>query len=128
MNRLLSFVALGLIACTVVAPSANAQYGSYGNVNGTQAQLQARINSGINSGRLTRSEANVLQNKLNRINQIEARMRMSGFRFSMSERNKLNAQLSSLSREITQQLFDSDNRWNNRRGNNRFDRNRGYFR
>lgn len=125
MNRLLSFIAVGLIALSV-APAANAQYGMNMNIDATQAQLQQRINVGFNSGRLTRSEFTSLQNKLNRINSIESRMRSSGFRFSMSERNKLSYELTELNRDITRQLNDADTRFSNRGGrynNNNWNRN-----
>lgn len=115
MKRLLSFIAVGLIALSV-APAANAQYGMGMNIDATQAHLQQRINMGFNSGRLTRSEFTSLQNKLNRINVIENRMRNSGFRFSYGERNKLSFELSELNRDISRQLNDADTRFGNRNG------------
>lgn len=126
MKRLLSFIAVGLIALSL-APAANAQYGRGMNIDATEAQLQQRINMGFNSGRLTRSEFTSLQNKLNRINVIENRMRNSGFRFSMGERNKLSFELSELNRDITRQLNDADTRFGNRNGGrNNWNRHHGW--
>lgn len=118
---------ISLVAVTLllgIAP-ANAQYHHYswnttrgGNVNVMQAQLQARINRGIADGRLSSSEANRLQGKLNRINNLEARMRAERG-LSFKERSRLMNQISSLNNDITRQLNDFERRrigfWNNRR-------------
>lgn len=121
MNRLPLLIATGILALATLAPAADAQY-NWG-VNGTQAQLQSRINFGVRNGSLTRSEASNLQRKLNQITSMESRYRNTGNRLSWSERNRLNAQLSRLSADIEQQLNDLDRRNSN---NNR--RHRGWYR
>lgn len=118
MRRLLSIAALGLIATTSFMVPAEAQ--GYRTINGTQAQLQMRINAGVRSGALTRQEAFNLQKKLQRISQLEARFRMSGNQLSFRERNKLSNELSDLNRDIQRQLFDSDTRFRNRFGRRGF--------
>jgi hypothetical protein len=97
----------------------NGRWGNGGSqINSTQVQLQARINMGVRNGRLNQREAARLQTKLAQISQIEARMRATGNRLTFSERNRLNNQLASLSRDITKELNDFDRRrigyWTNR--------------
>ena len=88
-----------------------------GGINNTQAQLQARITAGINSGRLSNREAAKLQAKLSNIAQFEMRLRASGNRLSFNERQRLNRQLANLSSEITRDLNDYDHRFaSGRRG------------
>lgn len=117
MKRIIatSFIALSAV---LISLPANAQgfrdrgygYGhGYGNINSTQAQLQARINNGIASRRLSRSEAQKLQFKLNRIASIESQMRASGG-LSFRERNNLNRQLSNLRNEINRDMNDFERR------------------
>jgi hypothetical protein len=129
MKALVTISMVALLAVAATTP-ASAQYGGgwgygggnfRGSINSTQAQLQARINQGIASGRLSRQEAARLQNKLAQVAALEARMRASGARLTWNERNKLNKQLSNLNVQITRELNDFENR---RIGN----RNRGWYR
>jgi len=116
MKRIISTTLIALSAFLITLP-ADAQsfrggygYGSgYGNINSAQAQLQARINNGIASRRLSRSEASKLQSKLNRIGNLEARMRSSGG-LSVRERNSLNRQLAQLRNEINRDMNDFERR------------------
>jgi hypothetical protein len=91
-----------------------------GNINGTQAQLQARINAGIASGALTSREAASLQSQLANINNLEARLRMTGGHLSFGERQRLQADLSRLSMRVQAQLTDNETRWNNSHRHGRF--------
>ncbi|MBA3859456.1 MAG: hypothetical protein C0507_21335 [Cyanobacteria bacterium PR.3.49] len=112
MKRIIATSLIALSAVLISLP-ANAQgyrgYGYGNNINSTQAQLQARINNGIASRRLSRSEAQKLQFKLNRINNIEAQMRSSGG-LSFRERNNLNRQLTNLRNEINRDMNDFERR------------------
>lgn len=104
-----------LVAVMAAVPPASAQFSGWGrpsggNINATQSNLQARINAGIASRRLSRSEANRLNSKLSQISQIEANMRTSGRRLSFKERSDLNLRLSRLNREITRELNDFEHR------------------
>ncbi len=123
MKGLNTLSLVALIATLAIAAPADAQYsqrwGGPGNsINVTQSNLQARINAGIASRRLSRSEANRLQNKLSQISQLEADMRMSGRRLSFRERTSLNNKLARLNSEITRELNDFEHRrvgyWGNR--------------
>lgn len=99
---------------------ANAQYGGGYNghyrwgVDGTRAQLQRRIDTGIRSGALTRGEADRLNDKLGRIGAMEANMRATGGHINRREKEKLDNDLARLSDDINRQLTDSETRWNNR--------------
>lgn len=105
MKRLfMTAFALASLAVSVVP--ANAQFAYGGGVDGTQARLQARINAGIRSGALTRGEASRLQSKLQQINQLEMRLRMSGNGLSWRERVRLQDKLSNLSNDINRQMND----------------------
>ncbi len=119
MKHLMSIAALGLIATSTLFVPAQAQMFTRG-VNGTQAQLQTRINAGVRSGRLTRQEAYNLQLKMRRLNVMEARFRNTGRNLTANERRILNNELAKLSGEVTFQLNDADSRWNNRHHRRRF--------
>lgn len=113
MKQVMSIAALGLIATSSLFVPAQAQM-FRGGVNNTQAQITARINAGIRNGSLTRQEAYNLQRKVRQVNVMEARFRNSGRGLSPSERNTLSNELSRLSREVSFQTNDRDNRWRNR--------------
>ncbi|MCC6980818.1 MAG: hypothetical protein IT343_21035 [Candidatus Melainabacteria bacterium] len=109
MKRIFATSLIALSAVLISLP-ANAQgFRGYGNINSRQAQLQARINNGISSRRLSRSEAAKLQYKMNRIGNLESRMRASGG-LSFRERNNLNRQLASLRNEINRDMNDFERR------------------
>lgn len=121
MNKFVPLALAALTCATLVPMPASAQFLG-GNINVNQAVLQQRIDAGARSGMLTRSEVQSLRTKLARINFLEARLRRSGRGLSLSERNRLSAELSRLSAQINAQLTDSQNRWNRHRvgGHGRF--------
>lgn len=119
MKRLMSIAALGLIATSTLAVSP-AQAQIFGNINDRQAQMQARINAGVNSGRLTRQEAFNLQRRMRQIDFMESQFRNSGG-LSFQERARLNGDLARLNIDISRQLNDSDNRFGHR-GDDRWGR------
>lgn len=120
MKRLLSITAVALITASFFAPAAHAQFHpGYPTVSRTQAQLEARINSGVRSGALTRREAASLRAKVLKYVRLEFNLRKSGNRLTFQERNRLNNELAKLNREIHLQMTDSERRWNTRISNNR---------
>ncbi|MFN8655214.1 MAG: hypothetical protein U0105_02645 [Candidatus Obscuribacterales bacterium] len=120
MRRFAAFALVGLVTLMAATPAnaqyqfghgGNPQFGYGGNtINSQQAQMQTRINRGVQSGRLNSSEAARLQSKLAQINQIEARMRMSGNRLSFKERQKLQSMIAQLNSDITRDLNDFERR------------------
>jgi hypothetical protein len=98
----------------------NVGYRNGGNIDVKESQLQARINAGIASGALTSREASRLQAQLANINNLEARLRMSGGHLSFQERARLQADLSRFSMNLNSQLTDNETRWNNSHRNGRY--------
>lgn len=121
MNKV-AIAVLALVVTTAISLPANAQFASYSfGINGTQAQLQSRIQTGMRNGSLTKSEAATLQTKLNSIASMEASMRANGL--NSRERMRLNSKLTKLSNDIEREMNDfqrrhNGNGWNNR-GNGR---------
>lgn len=111
MKRLMSIAALALITTTVSSAPVFAQSWGWGSsINHRQAQLQNRINRGIQSGRLTRSEARRMQNRMAEIANLEAQMRMDGRGLSMRERQHLQFRLVQLSNRLNSELNDFERR------------------
>jgi hypothetical protein len=106
---------LAVLACAsfVTVPAEAAYYG-FSNLNRTEAGLQTRINQGLRSGFLTRSEFSNLQSKLSRINTLEARLRHSGRGLNFRERARIQAELAQLNQQITFQLNDRQTQYNRR--------------
>ncbi|MFN8659208.1 MAG: hypothetical protein U0105_22940 [Candidatus Obscuribacterales bacterium] len=116
-TTLLASLALIALAATSLPAEARWIWGGDG-INGTQVQLQNQINAGVASGRLTKSEAQQMQSRMNEITAIEAQYRRSGGKLSPKERGALEAKLDRLQNAITRQISDADTRWNrnHRRG------------
>lgn len=115
---------MALTATTMAASMvpANAQFAFGGGVDGTEARLQNRINAGIRSGALTRGEASRLEIKLQQINQLEMRLRMSGNGLSWRERRRLQDKLNNLSNDINNQMNDFE-----RNFGGRYNRHGGFY-
>lgn len=79
-----------------------------GGINAQQSLLRQRIQGGIRSGKLTRSEADQLMAKERRIADLEVRLRTTGGGLSFEESRRLNMELSQLSRDVSKQLADRD--------------------
>jgi hypothetical protein len=77
-----------------------------GGVNYQQSLLRQRINQGLSSGRITRSEANKLFRDEARITQIENDLRASGGRLNYAEQRRLLNELDKLSRQVNKELWD----------------------
>src|SRR5260221_11943890 len=83
---------LTVLAVGALSTPANAQWSSYAvGANGTEAQLQGRINQGVRDGSLTQGEAAGLQSKLNQIESMEGRFRSNGM--NKYERRRIEARL-----------------------------------
>lgn len=102
-------IGLALIALIGLSLPANAQWFGV-NIDGTEAMLQNKLNQGRTNGRLTWSEAQMLQRRLNNIMNRENRLGYDGL--SPWERRRINMQLQNLNSQIDRQLWDSDRRWN----------------
>lgn len=76
------------------------------NVNSRQSSINAQIQRGIASGRLTPSEANKLMRAQQKIDQLEANLRLSGNGLNVAERQRLNIELNKLTIRTQQDLFD----------------------
>lgn len=68
------------------------------NINERQARQDARVEQGLRSGELTRSELRYLEERQAEVAQLERRMRRDGL--NHRERARLNSELDRLSREI----------------------------
>jgi hypothetical protein len=77
------------------------------SINHRERNQQKRIGQGLQSGQLTPKEAAKLENKENRIENREARMRASGGKFTPGERNAIQHQLNNESKDIYRQKHDA---------------------
>lgn len=77
---------------------------SHWNIDSLVSNEQARINTGRSNGSLTPDEANRLQNRLNDINNLKARLSRGGL--SQSEANLINTQMDQLSQDIYRESND----------------------
>jgi len=68
------------------------------NINERQARQEARVEQGLRSGELTRSELRYLEERQAEVANLERRLRRDGL--NHRERARLNSELDRLSREI----------------------------
>ncbi len=101
---LLTLTALAAVSAVPLA----AQAQPWESINQRQAKLEQRIDQGVRSGSLTRSEASRLRGEFRSIAHLEASYRRSNG-LSMHERSDLDARFDRLSREIQVQKRDRDN-------------------
>ncbi len=76
------------------------------NIDSRQSSIDAQIQRGIASGRLTQIEASKLIRAQQRIVQLEANLRLSGNRLTVVERQRLNIELGKLALKTRQELLD----------------------
>jgi hypothetical protein len=107
---------LSLVALVALAMPANAQnfldLGSWQhwNLNTMSTDEQARITAGLKNGSLTQSEASRLQDRLNKINNLKARLSVNGL--NNSERLRLDAELDNIAQQIYKESTDGQrNNW-----------------
>lgn len=108
--------ALSLVLWAAMALPASAQNfldlptWQHWNLNTMSTDEQARITTGIKNGSLTKAEADRLQNRLNQINSLKARMGVNGL--NQTERLRLDAELDNLAQQIYKESKDGDRqRW-----------------
>lgn len=88
--------------------------GAWQNINARQARIEAKINSGIRSGALTRREATQLRAQFRAIANLEARYRASRPGLTAPERLDLDRRFDALERSIKIQKHDRDQRGGHR--------------
>ncbi|MCW5822100.1 MAG: hypothetical protein KIT34_04815 [Cyanobacteria bacterium TGS_CYA1] len=79
---------------------------AHAQINTQQTLLAQRINAGISSGQLTRSEADRLLADEAKINSLNAQLSASGGRLSWDEQRRILNELDQLSRKINKELYD----------------------
>lgn len=117
----LGMAATAIPATAMAAPAPNHGYdygynqgGAWQNINARQDRIERRINQGIRSGALTRSEATRLRAQFREIARLEARYRASRPGLTMAERRDLDRRFDVLERSIRIQKNDRDNRGDHR--------------
>lgn len=121
---LLASVAAATAAVPAIATAAPApDYGfnqqGWQNINARQARLEARINQGIRTGAISRSEAVQLRTEFRNIARLEARYRASRPGLTMAERRDLDRRFDVLSAKIERAISNRDNRGRDHRGPHR---------
>ncbi|RYD47468.1 MAG: hypothetical protein EOP60_17390 [Sphingomonadales bacterium] len=108
-------IAAAAIPATAMAAAPQPAYpsfqgGAWQNINARQNRIEAKINQGIRSGALTRSEAVRLRAQFRGIAQLESRYRASRPGLTLAERRDLDRRFDSLERSIRTQKHDRDGR------------------
>jgi hypothetical protein len=104
MKRLLS-LAVATSALALMAPTASAQV--WVGINQRQAQIDQRIEVGVNNGALTGSEAARLRGEFNDLARLEAQYRRDGL--SASERSDLDVRFDRLNAQVRSERQDAQN-------------------
>jgi hypothetical protein len=99
------------VAASALAIAAPASAQSWQSINERQDRLDERIDAGVRSGDLTRSEAVRLRAEFRDLARLEARYRAS-YGLSNSERRDLDMRFDRLSAQIRYQRNDDDDRGN----------------
>ena len=97
-------------ASAAPAPARGYYQAGWQNINARQARLDARINQGIRSGALSRSEAARLRNEYRQLVRLEARYRASRPGLTMAERRDLDRRFDALSARIRIEKHDRNHR------------------
>jgi hypothetical protein len=114
----LMLAGLGIAAAAVPAsaiaaplPAYGAFQGGWQNINARQARLDARIDQGIRSGALNRSEAVRLRAQFRDLARLEARYRATRPGLTLAERRDLDRRFDALSARIRIEKHDRNHRW-----------------
>ena len=109
MTRI-SMLTLGALLATTTIASAD-YYSSYStrNIDARQANQEHRIQQGLRSGDLTRSEYHRLEGQQARIHQMERQAKSDGY-VSAAERARIRQAQNEASRHIYQEKHDSERR------------------
>ena len=97
------------VAASALAVAAPASAQGWQSINQRQANLDARIDAGVRSGQLTRSEAARLRAEFHALARLEARYRAS-YGLSRAERADLDRRFDALSARIRYERNDRDDR------------------
>ncbi len=97
------------VAASALAVAAPASAQAWQSINQRQANLDARIDAGVRSGDLTRSEATRLRGEFNDLARLEARYR-SSHGLSPAERRDLDMRFDRLSAQIRFERNDRQDR------------------
>lgn len=105
-------IALSVLACAMLAGVANtpamAQNTNTPGIDRAQEEISARIQQGISSGRITRSEADALTQRERELRKRETRMKADG-RASPGEREQLRNDLQALRDEVERAINNPRN-------------------
>lgn len=107
-------IAVSAVPIAASAAPYAAPYQAWQSINGRQANLEARINQGVRSGQLSRSEAARLRAEFASLNRLEAQYRRSRPGLTLAERRDLDRRFDALSARINYQKHDRerrDHRW-----------------
>lgn len=107
-------IAVSAVPMTAATAAPAPAYQSWQSINARQANLEMRINQGVRSGQLSRSEAARLRNEFASLNRLEAQYRHSRPGLTMAERRDLDRRFDALSARINAQKHDRehrDHRW-----------------
>jgi CRISPR/Cas system-associated endoribonuclease Cas2 len=102
------FVMAAMVA--VIIPAASMAQGRRNTINERQKNQRERIQQGVQSGELNRTEAARLRRQEAQIKLNEARARRSGGEFTPEERARIQGQLDRESQRIYQQKHDAQDR------------------
>ncbi|WP_374470824.1 hypothetical protein [Phenylobacterium sp.] len=108
MKKLTTLTLIGAAsALALSATAASAQpYGGWQSINQRQAQLDRRIDRGVQRGDLTRAEANRLHREFRELSRLEARYRVNGL--TVRERADLDRRFDRLATQIRFERNDRD--------------------
>ena len=103
----LGIAASAVPAAAIAAPAPMFQAG-WQNINARQDRLEQRINQGIRSGALSRSEAVRLRNEFRQLARLEARYRATRPGLTAWERRDLDRRFDALAARIRYQKHDNE--------------------
>ncbi|HEY8615545.1 hypothetical protein [Phenylobacterium sp.] len=108
MKKLVTLTLTGAAAALAVsATAASAQpYDGWQSINQRQAQLERRIDRGVQRGDLTRAEATRLHREFRQLSRLESRYRVNGL--TRWERADLDRRFDRLAAEIRLERRDRD--------------------
>ncbi|MET0182739.1 MAG: hypothetical protein ABW199_07630 [Caulobacterales bacterium] len=109
MKKFLLLAAAGA-TLALTAPAASAAPG-WQPINQRQANIEFRIDQGVRTGDLTRSEARRLRSEFNDLERLETRYRSGGL--NGWERNDLDRRFDALSRQVRFERHDRQDRGDN---------------
>jgi hypothetical protein len=98
---------LAAVSALAVAAPASAQYGG-GNFTSRIDQLQANLQAGVQSGRITRNEAQPLRQQIRALSELERQFSRDGL--SRGERDQLQQRVQMLRQQIRTAERNGDNR------------------